>query len=218
MIFRQLTDRPWEPVPGGIDDRYRDGIASLPAAAIGLRMFLAVVTVLFMLLIIAYGARMVSEDWRPSPESSLLWLNTGVLIISSAAMQFALIAARRNRVSIMKNALLAGGVSAFVFLAGQILAWRQLATSPYFDVTNPAIAFFYLITALHALHILGGIVAWGRTTFRVWGGFDMTQIRLNVELCTLYWHYLLLIWLVLFALLFSGNDNLSAFLAICGLK
>ena len=61
-------------------------------------------------------------------------------------------------------------------------------------------------------------MAWGRTTAKVWRGFAVTQVRLSVELCTVYWHFLLLVWLVLFGLLFSGNDNLGILLTICGLR
>ena len=218
MIFQQLTDKPWEPVPGGIDDRYRDGIASLPAATIGLKIFLAVVTVLFLLLIVAYGGRMVYEDWRPGPESRLLWLNTVMLIVSSVAMQLATTAARQGHIDSVRSGLLVGGVSAIVFLAGQIIAWWQLGTVSYFDITNPAIAFFYLITVLHALHIAGGIVAWARTMDQVRSSDDMVQITRSVERCTIYWHYLLAIWLVLFGLLFSGNDNMMIILTICGIR
>ena len=71
----------------------------------------------------------------------------------------------------------------------------------YFAATDAASAFFYLITAMHALHLVGGLVAWARTTNKVWRGFDVTQVHLSVELCAVYWHYLLLVWLVLFGLL-----------------
>jgi cytochrome c oxidase subunit 3 len=87
----------------------------------------------------------------------------------------------------------------------------------YFEMTNPAIAFFYLITGLHGLHLLGGLVAWGRTVARVWGDFDVAKIRHSVELCTLYWHFLLGVWVVLFGLLFSGN-NLDILLKLCGIR
>ena len=87
----------------------------------------------------------------------------------------------------------------------------------YFDVTNPAIAFFYLITGLHGLHLLGGLVAWGRTVTKVWGDFDEAKVTQSVELCTVYWHFLLLVWLVLFGLLFTG-DNLGLLLKLCGIR
>jgi cytochrome c oxidase subunit III len=84
------------------------------------------------------------------------------------------------------------------------LAWRQLNQTGYFVTGNPATAFFYLLTAVHGLHLLGGLVVWGRTVARMTrAGVELIDIRLSVELCTLYWHYLLLVWLVLFAVLLS---------------
>jgi len=117
----------------------------------------------------------------------------------------------------MRVGLLAAGAFTVVFLFGQVLAWQQLGAMVYFDVTNPAIAFFYLITGLHGLHLLGGLVAWGRTVNRVWGDFDVAKITQSVELCTVYWHFLLVVWLVLFGLLFTGN-NLDVLLKLCGLR
>ena len=201
-----------------IDDFHVGGTFFLSPAKLGLRVFLAVVTVLFTLLILAYGMRMELEVWRPTPQMSLLWLNTVLLVLSSLAMQWALFSARRHEIDSVWLGLLAGGFFAVAFLGGQIMAWRQLNMLAAFNITNPAIGFFFLITALHGLHLLGGLVALGRTTSKVWRGFDVAQVRLSVELCTTYWHYLLLVWLVLFGLLFSGNDNLGILLTICGLR
>ena len=98
--------------------------------------------------------------------------------------------------------MLAGGIFAVAFLAGQLLAWRQLQAAGYYAAGNPATAFFYLLTAVHGLHLLGGLFVWGRVVARTWGR-DATvgAARLSVELCTVYWHYLLVVWLVLFGLL-----------------
>jgi cytochrome c oxidase subunit III len=217
FLQQRLTAKPWLE-EGQIVDLHNEGAFSLPAAKLGLRVFFAVVTVLFMLLIIAYGSRMQFEDWRPAPQLSLLWLNTAMLVLSSLAMQWALIGARRGETDSVMIGLIAGGVFAVAFLGGQILTWRQLNMMVAFDVTHPAIAFFYLITALHGLHLLGGLVAWGRTTSKVLGGVDVADVRPSVELCTAYWHFLLLVWLVLFGLLFSANDNLGILLTICGIR
>jgi cytochrome c oxidase subunit 3 len=217
-FFDQLTEKPWAPTQGNVV-RLHDGSAfSVPTATVGVRVFLAVVTVLFSLLIMAYGSRMAFEDWRPAPQQGLLWLNTAMLVLSSVAMQWARIAARRGEPDGVRAGLVAGGAFAVAFLGGQLLAWRQLNMMVVFDITNPAIGFFYLITALHGLHLLGGLVAWGRTAARVWRGADVIHVRLSVELCAVYWHFLLLVWLVLFGLLFSGNDNLGILLSICGIR
>jgi len=217
-LFHQLKEKPWVAIPGTVADRHEVSAFSLPTATLGLRVFLAVVTVLFSLLIMAYGSRMAFEDWRPSPPVQLLWLNTAFLALSSVAMQRATVAVRRGEIGGVANGLIGGGVFAIAFLGGQLLAWRQLTMNVAFDVTNPAIAFFFLITALHGLHLLGGLVAWGKTTAELWRGLDIAEVRLSVELCTVYWHFLLVVWLFLFGLLFSGNDVLGALLTFCGLR
>ncbi len=200
-IFGQLTDKPWLTAQGKIDDRHDGSEFSLPTATLGLRVLLAVVTVLFSLLVVAYGDRLAVADWRPLPEPWLLWLNTVFLILSSVALQWECVGASWHRMDAMKAGLLGGGVFAFAFLAGQVLAWQQLVALGYFAKTNPANAFFYLITGLHGAHLLGGLVAWGWTSAKVWRGIDISRVRLSVELCTVYWHFLLVVWLVLFALL-----------------
>jgi cytochrome c oxidase subunit 3 len=170
-------------------------------ATLGLRVFLAVATVLFSLLVVAYADRMTVVDWRPLSEPWLLWLNTALLILSSMALQWAAVSARRGQLGGVKFGLIGAGGFAFAFLAGQILVWQQLIALGYFAATNPANAFFYLITMLHGLHLLGGLVAWARTTDKVRRGSEVVRMRLSVELCAVYWHFLLVVWLVLFALL-----------------
>ena len=216
-IFHELTVKPWTTDQGKVDDRHAGRTSNRAAKRLALRVFLAVVAVLFALLVTAYGGRMAYEDWRPAPQVSLLWANTLVLVLSSVALQWAQYSVRRGRMDAMRAGLLAGGTFTVVFLFGQVLAWRQLGAMVYFEVTNPAIAFFYLITGLHGLHLLGGLVAWGRTVSKVWGDFDVAKVRQSVELCTVYWHFLLLVWLVLFGLLFTGN-NLDLLLKLCGIR
>ena len=199
-IFRALTEKPWT-VEGPVYQLHAGREFFLPRAALGLRVFLAVVAVLFTLLIVAYADRMSLADWRPLPEPWLLWPNTALLILSSIALQWACTAANRGQIDGVRSGLLAAGVLALAFLAGQLLAWQQLVASGYFAATNPANAFFYLLTALHGLHLLGGLVAWARTSAKVRRGFEAAEVRLSVELCAVYWHFLLVIWLVVFGLL-----------------
>lgn len=215
-ILRQLMEKPWE---GPGDLALSAGPAPAPrAASVGLKVFLCVVTVLFSLLVVVYSERMLYEDWRPAPRQALLWLNTAVLLLSSAAMEWSLLAARRGRLEEARSGLLAAGLFAVAFLAGQLLAWRQLGALGAFDPGNPAAAFFYLITALHGLHLLGGLVAWARTAAGLWRRPDLARAVVQLRLCATYWHFLLALWLVLFGLLFSGSDNLGTLLAICGLR
>jgi cytochrome c oxidase subunit 3 len=208
---QRLTAKPWLEQGVTVDLR-EEGTSSLPAAKIGLGVFLAVVGSLFALFISAYSMRMNMVDWRALPMPRLLWFNTAVLFLSSVALQWAHMAARRNDVDGVIVGLCAGGVSAVTFLIGQLLAWRELSVAGYFLASNPANSFFYLITAVHGLHLMGGLVALGRTTAKVWHGVALTQVRLSVELCAIYWHFLLLVWLVLLGLLTGCTDN---FVDIC---
>src|SRR5437667_3294805 len=208
---QRLGAKPWLEQGVTVDLR-EEGPPSLPAAKIGLGVFLAVVGSLFALFVSAYSMRMNMVDWRALPVPSLLWFNTGVLILSSVALQWAYMAARRNDIDGVIVGLCAGGASGVTFLVGQLVAWQQLRAAGYFLASNPANSFFYLRTALHGLHLIGGLVALGRTTAKVWRGAEMIQVRLSVELCAIYWHFLLLVWVVLLCLLTGWTDK---FVGIC---
>jgi cytochrome c oxidase subunit III len=206
---QRLMAKPWLE-EGPIGDFAGTGEPSLPVAKIGLGVFLTVVGCLFALFISAYSMRMHMGDWQPLPTPKLLWFNTGLLCASSVALQWAQIAARRGEIHGVRMGLLAGGVSALAFLTGQLLAWQQLAAAGYFLAASPAVAFFYLLTAVHGLHLTGGLVALGRTTAKAWLGLEGRRLRLSVELCAIYWHFLLLVWLILFGLLLLNQGGLEA--------
>ncbi len=204
LLKQSVDTRPWEAqAHQGPNEDFSGRSLRLPDARLGLFVFLAVVTSLFALFISAYTMRMELGDWRPLPDPSLLWLNTGLLIFSSIALQWAYIATGKGQVNTVRNALLVGGFFAFAFMAGQLLAWQQLVEAGYYANTNPANAFFYLITGTHALHLLGGLVAWARTTIKLLSGSEIASIRMSVELCAVYWHFLLIIWVILFGLMLS---------------
>ena len=208
---QRLMAKPWLEV-GAIGEIPGTGASSLPPGMIGLGVFLAVVSSLFVLLISAYLGRMQVADWAQLPAPRLLWFNTGVLILSSVGLQYAQVAARRGRMEAVADGLIAGGLFAVTFLAGQLLAWQQLNVAGYFLAANAANAFFYLLTGLHGLHLLGGLVALGMTADKVWRGSEVKEVRLSVQLCAIYWHFLLALWLVLFTLL---TPWVGDFAAIC---
>jgi cytochrome c oxidase subunit III len=200
LSTQRLTSKPWLE-QGSAGEFAGTGVSSVPMAKVGLGVLLAAIGSLFALFISAYFMRMQIADWRAVPKPTLLWVNTGMLMLSSAALQWARMKADRNDISGVRAALLGGGAAAFLFIAGQLLAWRQLGEAGYFLTSNPASSFFYLITALHGVHVLGGIVALGRNVARAWQGRDLARLRLGLDLCSLYWDFLLLMWLVLFGLL-----------------
>ena len=152
-------------------------------------------------VIASCAMRRDGADWRSLAPPMALWFNTAMLIVGSVFFQRARSAAKSGQIDGVKLGLLAGGVCTLVFLAGQLWAWQQLNADGYFLTTNPANSFFYLLTALHGLHLLGGLWVWAKTTVKVHHGAAVHEVRLSVELCTVYWHFLLVVWLVLFGLL-----------------
>ena len=200
LLVRKLTAKSW--LEKGIITE--DTITTLPPKRVGLWVFLSVVTSLFMLFIIMYNERAEFPDWRPIIDSRLLWFNTALLVIGSVALQLARNAAGNGRLSGIRINLTAAGAFTVAFLVGQIYAWRELTSAGHFMGTNPADAFFYLLTGLHGLHLLGGLFVLAKATTKAWQKPDpedvskAANLSLSVQLCSVYWHYLLLLWLVLF--------------------
>ncbi|MDQ0558752.1 cytochrome c oxidase subunit 3 [Rhizobium mesoamericanum] len=204
---QRLMSKPWMEV-GTLDDIGGPAKPPIPTAKIGLAIFLAVVGALFSLLASAYLSRMGGADWWAIPVPRLLWANTAVLIASCAALQWSVVQARRGASENLPLGLDAALATAVLFLTGQIVAWLQLVAAGYVLADNPANSFFYMLTGLHGLHILGGLAVLARTRVRLLasGAVPSARLRLGIELCATYWHFMLVVWLLLFAL-FTGWAN-----------
>jgi cytochrome c oxidase subunit III len=210
LLVSKLRVKPWEAHAAAPAGAGFDGIAP---KRIGLWIFLAVITSLFCLFVSAYYMRMGSHgghaahgtgDWSAFRDPGILWLNTIVLIVGSVAMQSARASITRGQLEQTRIRLFAAGLLTAGFLIGQMVAWRQLRLSEVFSPGNPAVAFFYVLTAVHGLHLLGGLFVWTRTLARsLRKDIEPIDLRLSVELTSVYWHYLLLVWLGLFAVLLS---------------
>jgi cytochrome c oxidase subunit 3 len=171
---------------------------------IALLTLLAVVSSFFALILSAYALRMELGDWVPLTEPQLLWTNTVMLIVASGVFQWTRNAAVNGQQGRLRPGLLITGVLTLGFVLGQYVAWQQLQNSGQFITSNPSNAFFYFLTGAHAVHILGGLYVWARATVKVVRGTgEAVAIRRSIELCTIYWHFLLIVWLVLFGLLLS---------------
>jgi len=215
FLIKHFSTRSWERHGSSVHLRHARGDVgevSIPPARIALWVFLAVITSLFGLFISAYFIRMGHghgtahgiSDWHPISKPPILWFNTMMLVLSSAAMQAARRAVKLNQRERVSAYLFAGGAFAVLFLAGQLVAWHRLTDSGYGLTSGPASAFFYVLTGVHGLHLLGGLGVWLKTAARIRArATELIAVRLSIELCTVYWHYLLLVWLVMFALLLS---------------
>jgi cytochrome c oxidase subunit 3 len=211
-LLSRLTEKSWE-TPGiqgfAEPDSYR------PAAAkVGLYLYFGVGCVLFSLLIAAYLVRMGvgvhgavehggGQDWQRMPKPPLLWINTAVLLASSAAWEVARRAAQELVWDLMRRLALVGAGLGLLFLAGQLLLWQQYQAAGYYLAANPANAFFYLLTAVHGLHLIGGVVASARAVGQLGERNNAERAARNIGLCAVYWHFLLLVWVLLAGLLIS---------------
>lgn len=204
-LFTRLGEKSWEPPGAGVDTRdpasYRP-----PAAQVMMLVYFGVITILFGLVSSAYVMRMGMGgmghgggvgDWNPMPEPPLIWINTAVLLLASLAWETARIGARRGETALVRPGLIAAGALGLLFLAGQLLLWSQFAELGYFLQSNPANAFFYMITTLHGLHLIGGLGFWGLAMRRMHGG---GEAALPVQLTAAYWHFLLLVWILMLGL------------------
>jgi len=207
LVLQSVNVQPWVAQTGAQD--VHGAVLARPAAKTALWVFLAVATSLFALFISAYAMRISFVDWMPLPRPRLLALNTAVLVLASIAMQWAVYAARRRDTQGVRGGLLAGGALTFAFVAGQLAVWMQLSDAGYFVATSAATGFFYLLTAVHGLHVLGGLVGWSRTAARAWRPGSAASLTLSVEMCAIYSHFLLIAWVVLFAVLASSYLGLS---------
>ncbi|KAB0505931.1 cytochrome c oxidase subunit 3 [Pseudomonas lini] len=212
----------WSSDPGGIQATEAD---RGQIARTGLRLFLVVVSSLFFLFLFAFIARSQMADWLPltdplAPLANLwqLWLNSAFLVFSCIALQWSRMAARQARLDATVIGFALGGVFAIAFLVGQFWVWQQFVAWGYFVASNPANSFFYLLTGLHGLHLLGGLIAWGIIVAKFLRRVPLPQLSVSVELCTIYWHYLLGLWFVLFALLASTPQTYEAIARFCGLR
>ena len=207
LVKQSFNVQPW--AAGGAGRDVHGSILAQPPAKTALWVFLAVATSLFALFVSAYAMRINYLDWSPLPQPKLLTFNTAVLVLASVAMQWSVIAARRGDVNRVKSGLVVAGLLTLAFVVGQLVVWKQLQDAGYFIADSAATGFFYMLTAVHGLHVIGGLVAWSRTSARAWRGARADRLQLAVELCATYWHFLLVVWLVLFAVLASNFLGLS---------
>jgi cytochrome c oxidase subunit 3 len=199
-MWSRLTEKSWQQSGSAHAVRESD---RPPAAKVVLILYFGVAAILFGLVSSAYLMRMGMAGmahgpmggWRPVPEPPLLWINSLILLLASVAWEAARIGGRRGQRPVAWT--MAAGLLGMLFLACQLLLWNRLVAAGHGLRGDPAAAFFYLITALHGLHVAGGLWFWGRAMRDLGAG---CHAALRVELTATYWHFLLLVWLALLAL------------------
>jgi cytochrome c oxidase subunit 3 len=197
-------------IPAGGDgdnEGSRGGSPAVPTRAYftGIQLALAGIVMFFMALTSSFLVRKgLGEDWVSFTMPRVIWLNTFVLLVSSVTIQIARSRLRSGEAALFRQWWRITTALGVLFIAGQYLAWRQLAAQGVFLITNPSSSFFYVLTALHAIHLLGGVAALFYVMHRQWQRSRITQST-AAELVSIYWHFMDGLWVFLLALLYLGR-------------
>ena len=196
-------------VPAGGDD---DGEGSGRSPGIPQRAYftviqlgLAGIVMFFMALTSSFLVRKgLGNDWVAFHFPRILWLNTAILLASSITIQVARRHLHEDQRAAFQRWWTVTTSLGVLFLAGQFIAWRQLAGQGVFLVSNPSSSFFYVLTAAHGLHLLGGILALFYVSHRNWRRARISQ-GTAADVASIYWHCMDGLWVFLFALLYLGR-------------
>ena len=212
-LFAPLTEKPWEKDQAAIDSYHQGRTFNISTQTSAVIVIFGVSTVLFSLIFMGYLYSVPQEqDTRFLLRPNLLWFNT--LVLFFVTYYFSKITndlKKNNPTRIKKNLILVGALS-YLFLFGQTFFWFQLMKSGKFVSTNSYFSSFYFFTALHGLHLLGGLFFWGKVCSK---NLKLKQEEIisqkkSIDALSLYWTFLLIVWLAFFLIMYIFNDTVIA--------
>jgi cytochrome c oxidase subunit 3 len=192
---------------GGDDDRHRRGKWSPSPKRYSTAIAIGIVSILMFFMALASAfivLRRGSSLWVTVHLPHILWANTCILLASSFTLESA-----RRRLSVadtsgFRRFWLVTTALGFLFVAGQLIAWRQLVTQGIYVASNQASSFFYIFTGAHAVHLLGGVCALLFVSFHKFGKTSIS-LPAAAEVTSYYWHFMDGLWIFLLALLYLGK-------------
>jgi cytochrome c oxidase subunit 3 len=199
-----IRNPPPPPLEGGWGGGDSDGRGSSRRASFtGLYVLLAASTMVFAAFTSAMVVRRgLSDDWATTQKPPILFVNTIVLLLSSVGLELARRALKSGARSRFNTWWTTGTALGLLFLAGQTIAWLQLKAAGVYIATNPSSSFFYVLTAAHAFHLIGGVCALLYV--------DVQGLRLQlgpakrtaIDISAIFWHFLDGLWLYLMVLFY----------------
>ena len=204
-IFQLLTEKPWESDRAKIDDAHIGKTFDLSVQTSAVIIIFGIATVLFSLIFTGYIYSIPPEqDTRYLLKPNFLWINTFVLFV--IAYFFSKITSdlkQKETIRIKRNIILVGGLS-YLFLFGQLYFWVQLMQSGNYVSTNTYFSSFYFFTALHGIHLLGGLFFWGKVTSKIFKleERDYKKEERSITALSVYWLFLFIVWFIFFTIMF----------------
>ena len=212
-LFSVLLDKPWEKKQIEADNYHLGKTFDISLQMSAVIVIFGISTVLFTLVVTGYLYSIpASQDTGYLLKPNLLWLNTLILLFVAYFFNKITNDLKKKKSEKIKSNLLLIGFLSYLFLFGQILFWFQLMESGKYVSTNNYFSSFYIFTALHGLHLLGGLFFWGKTFSKV-NKLKLEEIineKKSVDALSLYWTFLLIVWIVFFLIMYVFNDTVIA--------
>ena len=213
-LFGTLTQKPWEESQAAIDSTHTGRTFNLSNQMSAVIIIFGVSTAIFSLIFTGYLYSLPPEqDTTFILKTYLLWINTLVLIIVTFFFNKINNDLKKKFTDkIKQNLIYVGGLS-YLFLFLQLILWYQIMKSGNFVDTNTYFSSFYIFTALHGIHLLGGLFFWGKVSSRIFKLKEKDYINeeKNINALSLYWLFLFIIWIVFFTIMFIYNDAVIEF-------
>jgi len=164
-------------------------------------LFMVSIIMLFAGLTSAYIVRRLEGNWLQFELPGIFWINTLVLLLSSATIHWAYLSAKRNNLNDLKISLIFTTVLGLGFLYGQFAGWQHLVEIGVYLVGNPSGSFMYVFTGVHGFHLITGIIFLIVVLILSVQYKVHSKSMLSIEMCATYWHFLDGLWLYLFVFL-----------------
>lgn len=168
-------------------------------------LFIVTVVMIFAALTSAYIVRQAEGDWFEFTLPAIFWISSGIILLSSFTMHWAYLSAKKDNLETVKLAMAITVTLGLAFLVAQFFAWGELVKIDVFFVGNPSGSFVYVLTGLHAVHLLSAIIFLVVVLVATYNYKVHSKNMSRMEMCTTYWHFFDGLWLYLFLFLLLNN-------------
>ena len=208
-IFGTLTEKPWEANQAAIDSKHTGQTFNISNQMSVVIIIFGISSVLFSLIFTGYLYSLPpGQDTTFILKTNMLWINTLVLILVTYFFDKIRRDFNNNLTSNIKKNLIIVGALSYLFLILQLILWYQLMIDGNYVSTNTYFSSFYFFTALHGIHLLGGLFFWGKVTSKIFKleERDYKKEERSITALSVYWLFLFIVWFVFFTIMFVYND------------
>ena len=208
-IFGTLTEKPWEANQAAIDSKHTGQTFNISNQMSVVIIIFGISSVLFSLIFTGYLYSLPpGQDTTFILKTNMLWINTLVLILVTYFFDKIRRDFSNNLTSNIKKNLIIVGALSYLFLILQLILWYQLMIDGNYVSTNTYFSSFYFFTALHGIHLLGGLFFWGKVTSKIFKleERDYKKEERSITALSVYWLFLFIVWFVFFTIMFVYND------------